>query len=155
MSTAVNSWKQAGRLFLWRYPPLRKKHAGWHLTAEDEACDSLIALIEAMRAERQDSRRTIAVTAPPEAVWSVPNIGAPIREAPGPLTLTWDPAFDDLTLLDAQDRLSLRVGDRRADDLLAGLKDIRRGEGDYALAPTDARSAPPIWFWWMPWSGRR
>lgn len=155
MSSAVNSWKQAGRLFLWRYPALRKTHAGWHLTAEDDACDSLIALIEAMRTEREASRRTIAVSVPPEAVWSVPNFGAPLREALGSLTLNWDPAFDDLTLLETQDRLSLRVGDGRVDALLAGLKDIRRGEGDYALAPTDEHAAPPIWFWWMPWSGRR
>jgi hypothetical protein len=73
----------------------------------------------------------------------------------GGVGLAERPSFSDLTLSEERERLSLRVGDQRADELLRGLRDIRRGEGDYSLAPTEKGVAPPIWFWWMPWSGRR
>jgi len=155
MLKAVNNWKQTGQVFIWRYGPQRKNHAGWHLTAEDDACEGVIALIEAMRAAGQASHRTITLSNPPEAVCAVPNFGAPLKEKLGPLTVHWDPSFSDLTLSEERERLSLRVGDPRADELLRGLRDIRRGEGDYSLAPTEKGAAPPIWFWWMPWSGRR
>jgi len=59
MSAPVNAWKQKGRVFIWRYPPHKKKHEGWHFTAEDDACESLIHLIHAMRSEPQPSHRTI------------------------------------------------------------------------------------------------
>lgn len=155
MIDPVNAWKQAGRVYLWRYPPHLKKRQGWHFTAEDDACDSLVQLVEAMRSVAEIRRRTIAITEPTQPIWGVPNFGEPRKETLGPLTLYYDQAYPDLRLSEDDDRLSLRVGNERIDDLLTGLRDVRRGEGDYAVAPSEKNTAPPLWFWWMPWSGSR
>lgn len=155
MSDPVNAWKQAGRVYLWRYSPHHTKRQGWHFTAEDDACDSLIELVEAMRGVAQIRRRTITITRPTQPIWEIPNFGEPRKEALGPLTLSYDPSFPDLRLTEEVDRLLLRVGDERIDDLLTGLKDVRRGEGDYGFGPSEKNTAPPLWFWWMPWSGSR
>jgi hypothetical protein len=153
MSDPVNAWKQTGRVYLWRYPQHLTKRQGWHFTAEDEACDSLTQLVEAMRRVAETRRRTIAITKPTQPIWGVPNFGEPTKEALGPLTLVYDPLFPDLRLVEEDDRLLLRVGSERIDDLLTGLRDVRRGEGDYAYWANDKNTAPPLWFWWMPWSG--
>lgn len=149
MSEVVNAWKQKGRVFIWRYPPHKKTHEGWHLTAEDDACDSLIELLNAMRSTPRSSRRTVTISKPTARIWGVPNFGEPRREALGPLTILFDPQFSDLTLMEQNDRLLLRVGGARAEDLMTGLRDVRRGRGDYAFRPTERGVSPPIWFWWM------
>jgi len=154
MTNAVNQWKQAGRVFIWRYPPERRRD-GWHFTAEDAACDSLIELIEAMRASQNPCRRTVALSQPSSVIWGVPNFREPRKETLGPLVVSYDPKFPDLLVREEADKLLLCVGNERASDLLMGLKDIRRGEGDYALSPNKNGEAHALWLWWMPWSGSR
>lgn len=150
MSDAVNRWKQMGRIFLWRYPRHRKKHEGWHFTAEEIACDQLIILIDAMRKASGETHRTIALTHPDPAIWSVPNFGAPLKETLGPMTLHFAPSFDDLQLVQDGDRMLLRIGEARADELLDAIRDVHAGEGDYAIWPNQKKASPPLWFWWMP-----
>ena len=149
---AVSAWKQVGLVYLWRYPHSSKKREGWHLTAEEAACASLIELIEAMRDAGRDSRRTITIMQPTPQIWAVPNFGKPRSERLGPLTLSYERSYADLTLTEEGDRLVLRLGPAREEDMLTGLRDVRRGEGDYAFGPSEKGAALPIWFWWMPWS---
>jgi hypothetical protein len=151
----VNAWKQVGRVFLWRYPPHLRKHSGWHFTAEDNACESLVKLLETMRLATFDKRRTIILTKPSPPIWGVPNFGKPRIEALGPLTISYEKSFADLMLVEDDERLLLRVGDDRVDELLAGLKDVRKGEGDYAIWSIEKGTSTKIWLWWMPWSGAR
>lgn len=154
MSDRVNTWKQLGRVYLWRYSNHLIRRIGWHFTAEAPACDSLIDLLDAMRSVADRSRRTITITRPTPPIWEVPNFGVPRTEALGPLTVSYDPSFSDLQLTEEEDRLVLRVGDERVEALLTGFRDVRRGDGDYGLWPSEKNAAPPLWFWWMPWSGR-
>lgn len=149
MPTAVNDWKQQGRVFVWRYPPHRRKHEGWHLTADAGGCDSLARLIEAMRAAPRPTRRTVRTSRATAPVWAVPNFGEPRKETPPPLTLRFEPGFTDLTLTEEDGRLVLRIGHARADELVAALEDVGRGGGDYALAPHERGAGPRLWFWWM------
>jgi hypothetical protein len=131
MVDPVNAWKQAGHVYLWRYPPHRTKRQGWHFTAEDEACDGLIHLVEAMRSVAEERWRTIAITKATQPIWAVPNYGEPRKETLGPLKLFYDPPFPDLMLTEGDNRLLLHVGDGPIDDLLTGLRDVRRGGGDF------------------------
>jgi hypothetical protein len=151
----INEWKQRGDVFVWRYPPVRKKYAGWHLTAEDAACDALISLLTGMRQAASSTRRTIALSKPSPPVWDVPNFGKPRDEVLGSMIVRFQPEFGDLRLLEEDGRLVLSVGERRVGELLEGLRDIRRGEGDYCLHTDEKGASLPIWLWWMPWSGRR
>ena len=149
MTSPVHSWKQAGRVFVWRYPPhKKKKRRGWHFTCEDAACDSLVELISAMRAEAEPSRRSIALSPVTPAVWAVPNLGEPLKESYQTMVLEYDPSSSDLVLREQEGRLRLRFGDATARMLIEAVKDLKSGGGDYALPLNDADPAP-IWIWWM------
>jgi hypothetical protein len=119
------------------------------------ACEAVIALIDAMRATPQDSRRTIAISRPSPDIWGVPNFGEPRKESLDRLTISYHHLAADFSLTEDGDRLLLRIGDARIGDLLTGLRDVRQGKGDYALIPREKGAGPSLWFWWMPWSGRR
>jgi hypothetical protein len=108
-----------------------------------------------MRSVGENRRRTIAITKPRSPIWGVPNFGEPQKETLGPLSLSYDAPFPDLRLTEGDGRLLLSVGNKRLGDLLTGLRDVRRGEGDYAFEPSKKNIAAPLWFWWMPWSGSR
>jgi hypothetical protein len=148
MSNPVHAWQQTGRVFAWRYPPHKKKHYGWHITADHAACDSLVKLVTSMRAEAQSSRRTVSISAPTAPVWSVPNFREPVKEQPRPLTVDFDPDFEDLVLTEQDDRLRLQVGEARADEIVEAIKDLKNGGGDYCLLPRNSTGFP-IWIWWM------
>jgi hypothetical protein len=148
MTNAVHSWKQAGRAFVWRYAPHKKKHRGWHFTCDNAASDSLAKLIGVMRAESEPSRRSISLSPATPDVWAVPNFGEPLRESHQTMVVDYDPNFDDLLLSERDDRLCLRFGPATATTLIDAITDVKAGAGDYALRPND-RNAPPIWIWWM------
>jgi hypothetical protein len=148
MTSAVHSWKQAGRAFVWRYPPHKKKHRGWHFTCDDAACDCLTNLIEAMRAEAEPSRRTISLSPATSDVWAVPNFGEPLRESHQKMVFEYDPNFGGLLLSKHEGRLRLHFGDATASTLIEAITDLKAGGGDYAL-PSNDRNASPIWIWWM------
>ncbi|MDT9600232.1 hypothetical protein [Sphingosinicella rhizophila] len=148
MTSAVHSWKQIGRAFIWQYPLHKKKHRGWHFTCDDAACDSLTMLMEAMRTEGAPSKRSISLARVTPEVWAVPNFGAPLRESYQTMVLEYDPNFSDLRLNEDEGRLWLHVGDASATTLVKALADLKAGGGDYSL-PSKDTDAPPIWIWWM------
>jgi hypothetical protein len=155
MSEAVNNWKQSGSVYLWRYKSDRVKHAGWHFTADDDACECLIDLLDAMAAVSDATHRSLKLSPATEAVWGVPNFGLPRREALGTLTLRFLPTYEDLDIGYQDDRLTLQVGLARVQKLRAAILDVRLGGGDYHLSPNIRNDASRLWFWWMPWSVRR
>ena len=148
MTSAVHSWKQAGRVFVWRYPTHKKKHRGWHFTCDDKACDSLTLLVRAMQAEIEPSRRSITLSPATSDVWRVPNFGEPSRESRETMVLQYDPNFGDLLLNEQDDRLRLHFGYGTASKLLEAIADVKAGRGDYQLLSSE-EGVPPIWIWWM------
>ena len=148
MTSSVHAWKQAGKVFVWRYPPHQKKHKGWHFTCQDAACDNLTQLIEAMRTEAQPSRRSITLSRATSDIWCVPNFGEPVRETFHSLVLEYEPDFPDLVIAELEGRLRLKIGDTEASTMIEALRDLKAGGGDYCLVPKDKDSLP-IWIWWM------
>ena len=153
MKSAVHSWKQDGRAFIWRYPPHKKKFWGWHFTCDDAACDSLAELIEAMRTEAEPTRRTISLSPATPDIWRVPNFGEPLRESHLTMVLEYDANYGDLLLSEQGERLRLHFGEAAANSLVKAIRDLKAGGGDYAVTSNDD-DAPPIWIWWMPGSKR-
>lgn len=39
-------WHQRDRISLWRYVEANRSYAGWHLSADDEGCRSLLELLD-------------------------------------------------------------------------------------------------------------
>lgn len=115
----------------------------------------MIHLVEAMRSVAEERWRTIAITKATQPIWAVPNYGEPRKKTLRSLKLFYDPPFPGLMLTEEDNGLLLHVGDGRIDDLFTGLRNVRRGGGDFAFGPSEKNTAPLLCFWWMPWSGRR
>jgi hypothetical protein len=64
MEQALGSWRQAGRISLWRYRKAPKMYAGWHFAADKEACASLLSLCDILSSEANPAHRTLTVTDP-------------------------------------------------------------------------------------------
>jgi hypothetical protein len=154
MNESISNWQMRGRVFVWRYPRVRTSHQGWHFSAEPTACDALVELLTYMRSAAEPIHRTIKLSRPTSLISSVPGYGDPKNDDFEKLRIMFDPSFCDLQMQLADDRLELCVGDERCNDMLVALTDVQNGKGDFAFGPNQEGASPPIWFWWMPWSGQ-
>jgi hypothetical protein len=66
-------WKQEGNLYLWRYVPDNKNYSGWHLTADKIGVGSLLRLIQALKSDGMEQRRTLYLSAPGESEYRIPG----------------------------------------------------------------------------------
>jgi hypothetical protein len=102
-----------------------------------------------MRHEGDEAHRTLRISKMTQKVWSVPNFGLPTPDEFDKLRIKYVPEFDDLTLIEQDDFLLLKIGDVRAAELVDALSDINRNLGDYAVSPRIKGASFPIWIWWM------
>jgi hypothetical protein len=69
----VASWKQAGRLFFWRFTENNRNFPGWHFMVDQAASASIAALLRSMAKSESACSRTVVVSLPTAEVLSVPN----------------------------------------------------------------------------------
>ncbi|RYG95538.1 MAG: hypothetical protein EON58_13945 [Alphaproteobacteria bacterium] len=64
MEESLGSWRQEGRVSLWRYRKAPKMYDGWHFTADKEGCACLIGLLDILSRATEPAHRTLSVTDP-------------------------------------------------------------------------------------------
>jgi hypothetical protein len=139
----VDRWKQAGSLYLWRYAAARRDYEGWHLTADADACRSILDLLDRMLAAPYSSRKEISLGRVAEGVTRVVGCNAPVRPATTLILVApRGERPEEWSITAAGNRVTLWSGQEGLRALRAGLEAIERGEGDYSFG------APPLWFWW-------
>ncbi|QNA86132.1 hypothetical protein G4G27_20710 [Sphingomonas sp. So64.6b] len=149
MTPKVDEWKQVGRLYVWRYPRWRDKHAQWHFTGDASGCSSLIDLLDHMRSGGIASYRTLKLGKVTESIWCVPNYGRPINEPFERLRFKFEPEREDLEIVVTDDLLTLHFGAKQFASLRAAFVDVSVGLGDFGIATSDDRRANSWMFWWM------
>lgn len=151
----VNNWKQQGRIYLWHYLPTRSKYAGWHVTADVAGSESVVNLIDQMESESKPALRTISLTGASAHIAAVPSFGDMAHGAPGKMRLKYEPADQNLGVSLEDDRLLVQFGKSRLADLRSAFVEVGIGGGDFALWPDQAKGGLPLWFWWLPQSGKQ
>lgn len=143
----ANSWKQSGRISLWRYTENERNFPGWHLNADAAGCRSLLALLEMLAANGSGSR-TVTVTAPTKAQLDVSNNKAGLGAwvAPDKLLVTFSPTPDEWSFPPEIDPAVITVGSAWLAQLRKGIAGIPEGCGDYSVG--DRKGSYPLWFWW-------
>jgi hypothetical protein len=142
----IYRWQQEGTISLWHYRVNTRSFRGWHLSADDAGCRSLLSLVDALVAAPPGTMRTVRLTAPSTQLLSVPNNRGSSVDAPTRLRLL-SAGANDAWRWDLEDaRLTLELGANHAFALKRGLLDIAAGNGDYNMAPNN--NADPLWFWW-------
>lgn len=144
----VEKFKQAGRLYLWRYLEGARNFPGWHLSADETAAHNLAALVDLMAAAPFSSEKLLVVTAPTPAVLRVPNNrgGRARWEAPSALLLACPKgkvAHDYLSLSAGGGRAKLEGGRQGLLVLKECVLNLLHGKNDYAIQAGDER----LWFW--------
>ena len=143
----ANSWKQSGRISLWRYTENERNFPGWHINADSAGCESLLALLEVLSADGGGSR-TVAIATPTKAQLDVPNNKAGLATwvAPDKLRMTFSPNPEEWFFSSAIDPAEITVGTSWLAPLREGIAGIPNGHGDYSIG--DRKSGLPLWFWW-------
>jgi hypothetical protein len=71
--SVVDSWKQAGRLFFWRFTENTRNYPGWHFMVDRAASTSIAALLRSMAQSESPCSRTVVVSLPTTDVLGVSN----------------------------------------------------------------------------------
>lgn len=144
----VARWKQKGRVHLWRYKQPSKNNSGWHLTADEAGCESVLDLLELMASARWPSRHSIVITEPTELM--TVGVAPPGKRKPWVTPRAWmiqypRAAADNLWQWSATERQAvLAVGLSKLRELQAGFREIQRGGGDYSMG---ADGEDRLWVW--------
>ena len=69
----VDSWKQSGRLFFWRFSENTRNFPGWHFMVDRAASASIARLLRSMAKSASTCSRTVVVSLPTTEVLAIPN----------------------------------------------------------------------------------
>lgn len=140
------TWTPRGTMHVWRYLVSgRRRRPGWHITFDAAACDSVIDLLDKLRAATARRQRTLPL-AP-----VTPNVLAVMkkRRALKPrgliaLKLIYEPASepDHWRLEERENTLELEMGKTSLEEFASAVAAVRHGDGDFAFGD------PPLRFWW-------
>jgi len=141
----LTGWKQGGSVSLWRYIEHARDFNGWHFTADEEGCRSLLALLDQLEvANEPASYRTLQVTKATPAILAVPNNGSARALSPARWRLRHAPASEEWRWAEDGDTLELTVGLQGVQKLRASVSAVLRHEGDFSVGPGGGQ----LWFWW-------
>jgi hypothetical protein len=71
--SSVETWRQSGRLFFWRFTENVRNYPGWHFMLDSTGSISISALVRAMSKSATKCIRTVQVSYPTAEVLQVPN----------------------------------------------------------------------------------
>lgn len=148
MTTLVDAWTQAGRLFVWRYDRPSRARKGWHFAADAAGCRSFIDLLNRFEEEAAHRYRTVRLGTLTRENWSVPNFGAPQNDKFETMRIDYLPKQTALDLNARSSKLMMTIGETRLPDLRAALSEVGAGSGDSCISPSTQKEAGPWWFWW-------
>ena len=155
-STTTATWKQEGRVALWRYEPMARMYAGWHFTADGAGCRSLQNLFSLFLSADAEAYRSVTLT-DPKSVGADRIFGEHVFRVcfPSKLRLRFDPrASEDHSAFDhADDRLDLSLGRTWIEELGTALADVAHDHADFSLWFEAGKPKDPlkrISFWWWP-----
>ena len=135
-AVGVNAWKQAGRVYLWRYVEEDRDYPGWHLAVDALGLASLCDLLKRAAAATDASLyRTVRIQPPPAPVLSVPKKPAPVRVPPR-LRIVLAPSAEGVALEEQTNDAVITVG----------IEGARAKPADCKI-DTTFPSSPPVWFW--------
>jgi hypothetical protein len=143
-----HAWKQTGSVALWRYTENQRNYPGWHLSADDAGCASLIALLDAFAADGNAGTRTLSVTRPTSEILAVPNNRSASCVAPDKLLLSFSDVASQWSFPDSLDPAELTIGADWLPKLRKAIAGIPHGEGDFSIGLSKGDSLA-LTFWWQ------
>jgi hypothetical protein len=133
---------------LWRYASASRSYQGWHLSADDAGCRSLLDLAAVLSTSPTGACRTISVTQPSQRLLAVVNCNSPAMDSIPKLRISHSAMHEDWSLVAEREHVALTLGETWRLRLLDAVEAMSRGEGDFLFGPRHPDQR--IWFWWWP-----
>ncbi len=148
-------------VWCWRYLENTRNYPGLHLTAKNEACDTLLELIDKIINEGDGRARTIPLK-PLNKIDEAKVSGGQKFESFQKLKISWHKPSEKLhtaAFLIEDGQVHFYLTENFVDELKKGLLDIKEGEGDYCIHPSIKSSkkvkqigdldkqSEDLWFW--------
>jgi hypothetical protein len=147
--SCVANWNPSGSVCLWRYALNSKHYAGWHITADQAGCTSLLELIDGLSSAAPATFRTLTIAKPTPAILRVVNHRSAPTVTPSKCRVRLSANPSEWYFPPCSDVAELVIGVDWFANLRKGIADIKIGVGDYAIGDTTAGSQE-LWFWWHP-----
>jgi hypothetical protein len=140
----IEKWRNLGTVSVWHYEGFPRNHNGYHLNADAEGGAFLLGLFERFRSACFPARKAIQLTGPTAEQLAVPACrGKCVPAERLELRYRRDAPEDHGWIEDRDGVLVIEMGLSRLAEFERGIRDIARGEGDWAIHG-DSRS---LWFW--------
>jgi hypothetical protein len=138
------------KIFFWRYDRASKGYRGFHLSADNNGCDALLAGLRKKIRKPSDRTAKFNLCEPTERVLSAPNYRTRAQ--------TWklleirvDHNVPErfLNVTAENDLAHVSLSKDMAESMEKGVQDILEGNGDWSIS-SELKNADrqPIWFWW-------
>jgi hypothetical protein len=136
----LNTWKKKGSISIWRYEPKKNNFPGWHMTADSAGYDSLLELLELLKASAPESKRTLALEVPDR--WSASSELKKTAEKKVVIQLTGSEECWKLTNEDGKLFITLNV--QGISILFNGIEQAKSGAYDFSVGGINGQN---LWFW--------
>src|SRR5579871_5602399 len=97
---------------MWRYEEASRSYQGWHLSADEEGCRSLLTLLSAFTEKSSVPYRTLSLAAPSEALLEMPGKLPWNVRSVSKLRLSQRVSNTDWHLFRADDTVTFEFGER-------------------------------------------
>ena len=116
----IEKWKPAGVISLWHYDGFPKNYCGFHLTADQNACPSLLRLVTCSQK-------------------CIPAEHLEIR-------FRREYSDDHWAVTENDQGIAVEMGVDGLNNFERGIADVMSGKGDWSIGS----GKESLWFWWQP-----
>lgn len=148
MGEAVESWRQEGRVSVWRYRKARKMYDGWHFAADQKGCASLVRLLDLLSAVKSPAYRTVVIT-DPRGVGADRIFGDHNLQIDVPVKLRLSNDLDGGSAIGlSADAFVMPLRPEDIASLSDAVRDLANDHADFGVAL--GRNETIVKFWWWP-----
>lgn len=137
-------------IYLWLYKENKRNYPGYHLTADNAGCDHLIRLAEELGNAKSAITHKIELSPVNEKILAVPNNTRGNKTAVSFKfwKLACNPEFKKAHFLydNSYPTCTLELSPQQAGCIAEGVRDIKKGRGDYCIG---GKGDHLLWFWWL------
>lgn len=148
MEQQLSSWRQTGRVSIWRYLKAPRRYDGWHFSADRAGCQSLLDLLALLAETTEPAHRTLSLTDPAsvgsdQIFWAHDEQVVPARK----LRLQWPRDEAGSLLHPVDDVLTMSLTKESLADFADAVADVRNDKADFGVGFGNPPQIINFWHW--------
>jgi hypothetical protein len=144
MDPMIEKFQVKGSIYFWKYISDQRNYPGWNITADNDACNSMIELLEMMKRSEYPSRKSVK---------TCPSTMKQVRMATEGRYKTTEliklhfkkEAKNAWTISETKEGLVIVFNTAKLTELKSSFRRIYMGKGDFAIS--DGQQGNILYFW--------